>query len=326
MTLPKAVQAQLEAAEAMLADMNKPADDMPQANASQSDNAAQPAPEQAPTATTEQPASPQPSPVKNDDATWEQRYKPLQGLFNSRVHELQTSNKALTQQVQQLTEKLESVVENLSRRPDTPIPVADPKDVENFGQDLVEMVQRQAAAAISGLIAKVDGVVKAFEKRLAAVEQQLSGTSQAVTSTAEEVFFSKLTQLVPDWEEINADQKFLDWLAEEDPVYGVPRQAALNAAHKALDVKRVANVFNTFKALFRQPKQSAAPKSVEKQVSPSTSATAGQTVQQEKPVITQEQIQAFYRDVAQNKYRGREAEMARLEAMINEAIAEGRVR
>lgn len=321
MSLPKAVQMQLEAAEALLTEANKPAEPPVEADAPATEPPkAEPTPPQAAT-----PPEPQPPTQKSDEGAWEHRYKSLQGLFNTRVNELQSSNKALTQQVQQLTEKLDSLTEALSKRPEPVQHAVDPKDVENFGQDLVEMVQRQAASALAGIAAKVDGVVQAFEKRLASVEQQLSGTSQAVSMTAEEVFFSKLTQAVPDWEQINADERFLAWLAEEDPVYGAPRQAALTAAHKALDVKRVAAVFNTFKAQFAPP-PAQTPKSVEKQVSPSTNAAGAPPAPTEKPVITQAQIQAFYRDVAQNKYRGREAEAARLESIINAAIAEGRVR
>lgn len=326
MSLPRSVQAQLEAAEAMLADVNKPAEAATQPDSVHADVApTEAAPQVEPSS--EPPAKPTDTPVaeavKSDESTWEQRYKSLQGLFNSRVNELQVSNKALTQQVHELTTRLDRLMNELSKRPEPPTAVADPKDVEEFGQDLVEMVKRQASAVFAGLAAKVDGVVQAFETRLAAVEQQLNGTAQTVSMTAEEVFFSKLSQAVPDWEQINADQRFLDWLGEEDPVYGVSRQAALTAAHKALDVKRVAAIFNTFKALHQSQKST---KSVEKQVSPATTAAPAPTAQPEKPVITQAQIQAFYRDVAQNKYRGREAEAAKLEQVINEAIAEGRVR
>ena len=74
--------------------------------------------------------------------------------------------------------------------------------------------------------------------------------------------------------------------------------------------------------------QPQAPKSnpVDKQVSPKAAASAAPTATDNKPVITQAQIKAFYDDVAKGLYRGRPQEMQQIEAKINAAIAEGRVR
>lgn len=318
--LPRAVQRQVEAAEALLAESNKPVEApapeaQPPAEASaepapQVDQPVQEAPVQAPKA-----------PAPTQEVDWRHKFNTLQGIFNSEVPKLQQQNKELSARLQDAIERMEK----LAQQPKAPEPqqtVLDPKDVENFGQDLVEMVQRQTQATLGKIAGKMDAVVADFEKRIAQMEQALKGTSQTVATTAEEVFFTKLTALVPDWEQINANEGFLNWLAETDPVYGQPRQAALTAAQQAMDVNRVANVFKAFKALTpQQPKTDP----LAKQVSPKGSASAP-PAPTEKPVITQQQVQAFYHDVATGKYRGREAEVQRLEQMINEALAEGRIR
>lgn len=317
--LPKAVQRQVEAAEALLAESNKPVE--PTAPETPS------APDPAPAAEQVVPPAPDaaPAPVKPapTEETWESRYKSLQGLFNARIPELQGQNKELATKLQAVMERLDTLTKQPPAPTDAPQKtVVDPKDVENFGQDLVEMVQRQTQAVLTSVAGRLDGVVKDFEKRLAAVEQALKGTTQTVAVTAEEVFFTKLAAQVPDWEQINADERFLAWLAEVDPVYGQPRQAALSAAQQAMDVGRVVAVFNAFKALLPQkPKTDP----LAKQVSPKSNASAP-PAPTEKPVITQQQVQAFYHDVATGKYRGRDAEVQQLEQMINEAMAEGRIR
>jgi hypothetical protein len=240
--------------------------------------------------------------------------------MNTRINELQGQNKGLADKLQSMLTRLDT----LAKQPETPpqASVPDPKDVDDFGQDLVEMVQRQVRSTLGTLTKKVDQIVTDVEKRLAQVEQALQGTSQAVSMTAEEMFFGKLARSVPEWEQINADERFLEWLGEVDPVYGEPRQAALNAAQQALNADRAAAVFNAFKATLPQvPKTDP----LAKQVSPKAAASAP-TAPTEKPVVTQAQIQKFYLDVAQHKYRGREDEVQRLEAAINNAIAEGRVR
>jgi hypothetical protein len=127
--------------------------------------------------------------------------------------------------------------------------------------------------------------------------------------------------LVPNWEEINTNDAFLAWLGEVDPVYGQPRQAALNAAQQALNSDRAANVFKAFMATLPQTPKS---NPVDKQVSPKAAASTAPTPT-EKPVISQKQVTDFYNEVAKGKYRGREQEAARIEAAINAAMAEGRI-
>lgn len=317
-TLPKAVQRQLDAADALLAGTNQPvAPATPQPSPLADPAPVEPKPVEP---QVQEPAQPTPKPVTED--TWEHRYKSLQGIFNQKVPELQSQNRELAAKLQTFAEKLETLEKQ--QTPAQPqAPVLDPKDVSEFGQDLVEMVQRQTQAVLGSVVGRVDQVVATFEQRLTKLEQALKGTEATVTMTAEEVFFTKLTALVPDWEQINTNDKFLAWLSEVDPVYGAPRQAALEAAQSRSDVVRVANVFKAFKAQAPQPPKQDA---LERQVSPSAAASSAPPAPAEKPILSAKQVEVFYHDVATGKYRGRLDEMTRLEQMINEAMAEGRIR
>lgn len=319
--LPRAVQRQVEAAEALLAESNKPVETPAEAQPPTESVVAQPAANE-PTAQETAPVSPPPPPAQ-PEVDWAHKFKTLQGLFNAEVPKLQQQNKELNARLQEAIERMEKLANKPQAPENQQQPTLNPKDVEDFGQDLVEMVQRQTRATLGAVAQKMDAVVADFEKRLVQLEQSLKGTSQTVAVTAEEMFFTKLAALVPDWEQVNQDERFLAWLAETDPVYGQPRQAALNAAQQAFNVERVANVFKAFKSTLPQ-----APKTdpLAKQVSPKGSAASAPQAPTEKPIITQQQVSAFYHDVATGKYRGREAEVARLEQMVNEAMAEGRIR
>lgn len=318
--LPKAVQRQLEAADALLAGSNTPV--VPDTPATPP---AAEVPVEPPKPVEPQVQEPAPQVVKPaaTEETWEQRYKALQGLFNARIPELQGQNKELAAKLQAITDRMDTLVQQQASQPPLPqSPVTDPKDIDNFGQDLVEMVQRQTHAVLSSVAGRVDQVVAQFEKRLSELEQSLKGATDTVATTAEEMFFTKLAGQVPDWDAINSNQAFLAWLSEVDPVYGAPRQAALTDAQRSLDVGRVANIFKAFKATIPQ-----APKvdPLEKQVSPKSTASAP-PAPVEKPVLSIKQVEAFYHDVATGKYRGRDAEVAQMEQAINEAMAEGRIR
>lgn len=322
--LPRAVQAQVEAADAVLA----------QAGAAQgtgvggvpadleqlAQTPTEPPIADAPTA--QEPVVPEVKQEAPKPDAWESKYKTLQGLFNAEVPKLQGQVKELTSRLNEAIAQLEKTAKAATPEPQKAS--VDPKDVEAFGSDLVEMVQRVAQQMLGGVAAKVDGVVAGFEQRVSALEQAQKATSQTVAVTAEDAFFNRLTIQVPDWEQVNGDERFLAWLGEVDPLLGQPRQAALTAAQQSLNIERTVAIFNAFKSTLPQ-KPTKAATAVEKQISPSTAATAAPTPT-EKPVITQAQIQTFYADVAKGKYRGRDAEVVKLEQIINQAIAEGRVR
>jgi len=317
MSLPPAIQAQVEAAEAVIAEMNKQAE-------SQQTNAEAAPPDQPQMKEVEQPQAAAPAPTQQQVDPWEHKYRTLQGRYNSDVPRLQAQVNELKAQLEQALAKLNEVSkQQVEKEPKERKLVADPQDVEAFGQDLVEMVQRVAERLFGNAAIEVQRTFAQFEQRLSKLEDALRGTTQTVAMTAEQAFFDRLTKLVPNWEEINSNQAFLDWLAEIDPVYGQPRQAALNVAQQTLNADRAANVFKAFLATLPQTPRS---NPVEKQVSPKSVASSAPNEMDNKPIFTQAQIKAFYDDVARGLYRGRAQEMQQIEAKINAAIAEGRVR
>jgi hypothetical protein len=315
MALPKAIQAQVEQAEATLAAMNQPA---PEAEAQGDVLVATNQPEQVveppPQAATQQAPTPQPD-------QWEHKYKTLQGRYNSDVPQLQNKVKDLETQLQTAIAKMNEVAKQ--EKPAEKKPVADPQDVEAFGADLVDMVQRVAERMFGGVAREFQEQVARFDQRLAQLEQGLQGTTQTVAMTAEQAFFDRLTKLVPNWEEVNTNEAFLAWLGDVDPVYGQPRQAALNAAQQSLNAERVANVFKAFMATMPQTPKS---NPVAKQVSPKAAASTAPTGTDNKPIFTQAQVKAFYDEVAKGLWRGRQQEAQQVEARINAAMAEGRIR
>lgn len=324
MALPKAIQRLEQEADAAVAalqaEINQPSEpvvtDVSQLTPA-NDSSEQPV-----SAASQQASAPAPAPVQHSD-DYEQRWRTLQGKYNAEVPRLTRALQEAQQQLQQMNERLQQ----LSAKADDKLteqakPVADPKDIENFGADLVDMVNRQSERVYNSLVAQLNKQVSGFDARIKALEQQVTGVSQRTEATLEQQFWTSLTEMVPDWETINNDQRWLTWLAQVDPVYGAPRQAALDAAHKALDAKRVANVFKAFKASI--PTKAA--DSLSNQVAPSGAATTVPMSAPAKQILSEKFVENFYRDIALGKYRGREKEVERIEAEINSAAAEGRIR
>lgn len=314
MALPKQIQRQLDAAEAFF-EQNVEA---PQQNA-ESQTDPQPEPIQAapvaPALTAPASVPPPPPTPPADEPSWEHRYKTLQGMFAKQG-----------QDMKQLSAKVEELTRAQQAKPSEPPPKYEPdaKDVEVFGPDLVSMVQRVGEQLLGG-------VVRTLDERLATLENSLKGTAHAVALTAEDTFFAKLAQAVPEWEALNQNQACLDWLAAEDPVFGVPRQNALDLASRSLNAQAAINIFKQLKSLVAPapaatPAPAPATSKLDKQVSPNTAATSSAPAQPDVTIVTQKQITAFYDALAKRKYVGREEEAVAVEAQINRALAEGRVR
>lgn len=320
--LPKQIQRQVQQADAALAG---PAPAAPEPTPvapvpAEPPAAPAPAPAAEAPAPTPAPAAP-PAPAGDSEQTWEQRYRSLQGVHNSHVADLKQRLQHSESAIAALRAELEAAKQAKPAAPE-PAPV-DPQDAETFGADLVQMVVRVAETRFMGLAARL-------EARITEVEQRLGGTAKAVAQTAEEVFLSRLQKAVPDYEEINTSQGFLAWLAEIDPVYGRPRQAALTEAANALNVDRVAAIFLAYKGTLAAPvaPPPSAPthaSELERQVAPNTGASAPQLRNEQPQFMTSAFVTKFYRDLAAGKYRGRDDEANRIEAQINQALAEGRI-
>lgn len=328
--LPKAIQRQVDAAaqaEAAIAQAQADAADVlvtdpaqlvaanAEGGATPQDIGSSPAPAPAPAAT--------PAPAPAED--WQQKYRSLQGLFAQKSGELQGQIKLYESQFAQMQQQIDAL--SRARPPEkvdqtNPKIAVDPADDENFGADYVEMTQRYAAEVFRQMAAPFNKSLVELDARLKALEGSVTGVKESTARSLQQQFYATLKEIVPDWETINTDQRWLEWLGEQDPVYGVARQAALDAAHKAGDATRVAAIFQAFrKAHPDNPKPSLA-----NQVAPNGAAAPAPVAAPAKQILSAKFVEKFYRDIARGAYNGKDAEVARIEAEINQAAAEGRIR
>ena len=273
-------------------------------------------------ATPQEYSPPPPAPTPSQAEDWQQKYKSLQGMFAQKTSELQAQNRQYESQMTQMQKQLDALVQTRKQEEPKGKAAADPNDVENFGADLVDMVQRYAERVFQSMSDQFGGKASEMDGRLAALEKQVTGVSNRTDATLEQQFYATLDKLVPDWSAVNEDTRWLTWLADVDPVYGAPRQAALDAARNALDVQRVANVFNAFKAAHPAKPQN----SLANQVAPNGAASAAPNAAPARQILSTKFIEKFYGDLAKGRYAGNEAEAQRIETEINQAAAEGRIR
>lgn len=319
MSLPRAVQQQVEEADALVAQMNGTQPVNPDTGEPIVNPEPQPANEPEP-----QNISPEPEPKPAvSEETWEQKYHTLKGKFDAEVPRLYAQVRELNTQVTQLTSDLAVA----KAQPAQPVPASTPsliteQDKEAFGADLIDLIERATEAKLAGS--------RQLEAQLTAEIAELKGKLGNVTErqvvSDKDRYESALTTAVPDWQALNVDQGFLNWLAEVDPVYGVPRQYALNNAYEALDAGRTATIFNQYKKSVTPPAPSTTRPNLNSQVAPTRSRTspAPSNANLDKRVYTQQDIDAFYAEWRRGMID--EAEAVQIEKDIHAATVEGRIR
>ena len=318
MSLPRAVQQQVEDADALVAQLNGTQPVNPDTG---EPIATEPQPEPEP-----QPQNVSPEPEAKpavSEETWEQKYHTLKGKFDAEVPRLYAQVREMNSQIGQLTTDLATAKAVQAQ----PVPASTPsliteQDKEAFGSDLIDLIERATEAKLAGS--------RSLEAKLTAEIAELKGKLGNVTErqvvSDKDRYESALTTAVPDWQALNVDQGFLNWLAEVDPVYGMPRQYALTNAYEALDAHRTATIFNQYKKSVAPAAPSSNRPNLQSQVAPTRSRTspAPTNPNVDKRVYSQQDIDAFYAEWRRGMID--EAEAVQIEKDIHAATTEGRIR
>jgi hypothetical protein len=321
MSLPAAIQRQLEQADALQASMTAPEtatpatpenDTAPVTEASTPANAqaSGDAPAAAPV-----PAASQPS---SDDAKlWEQRYRTLQSKYDVEVPRLHTNLRSAMEKIAVLESAQHAATAEPAKK------LVTQQDVDTFGGDLVDLIGRKAQEIAGEQVSALQATVKALEAKL-------SQTHQRVETSDDGRFFADLAGLVPDYKEVNADPRWLQWLTVTEPLAGRTRQQLLDEAAAARDVARVARLFGAFKESLvpaqavQAAQQQQVAQELQRQVAPARSKGASAPVApQATRVWTSRELNEHYRKVRMGELSPEQA--ARIESEINQAMTEGRI-
>jgi hypothetical protein len=291
------------------------------------------------------PAAPQP-PQPQNEADWEHQFKSLKGRYDRD----QENNRRLQQTLldqQRLLAQVGSPPPNppqgegsglrFNVAPPPPGRFVKPNEVQEYGQELMDVVGRRAAEVYEPLLQQLAG-------ELAQVKRQVGGVQNTVVFDARVKMYDDLARAVPNWNAVNDSPQFGQWLDQIDPISHRTRREFLNGAHNSNQAGQVIDIFNTFlSAVGAAPSQpnGAGNGAGNPQGNPPPSpqqfdlmalaapgrAKSGQTqAPPEKPIVYRAEIKQFYTDKTQGKYAGREAEAAAIERQIFDAGNEGRIR
>jgi hypothetical protein len=171
------------------------------------------------------------------------------------------------------------------------------KDVDEYGNDLLDVSQRAALNAVS--------------PHLEYLQQQNAALQQQVARDRRRALDEKVAALVPDYRTIDANPAWHQWLLGIDLLSGRMRQQLLNEAISSGNAQQVKAVFDRFRSQGH-----------------STGTTGSRTTSRRssgKNFYTHDDIKRLYEAHRKGAYTNLEDAWARQEANIFAAMREGRV-
>lgn len=319
MALPKQVEAQLkelEMIEQQIADSQKQGEPPPEPAP------AEPTPDPSPAPTEPTPVEPKSEPTETvvAEEKWEQKYKTLKGMYDAEVPRLHADLRELKGQVESLRKAAEAKPAEPTKAPTQEKLVTD-ADVEAFGSDLIE-VQRKVAREVA---AEFRGELDAMRAENEKLREQLTATG---TQVSEATFEQRLHRLVPDFEAVNVDPKWIAWLNEVDPLLRGPRMTVAQEAFNRGDAEGIAHYVSLYKATLAPtpPTEQATSKAEEiaRQIQPNRTSSNAQPAPQGR-IFKDSEVQKMFIQAADLSSKGKLEEARKLEAEIDLAYKEGRV-
>jgi len=270
---------------------------------------------------------------KESEEVLAQKYRTLQGMYNAEVPRLHSQNRDLVGRVQQLEQLLATMsAQSTPAQPQvTQQPFITQKDIDEYGES-IDVMRKVSREEVSNLQQKIASLETYLQQVQTSVVPQVQAVAQRQAMSAEQQFWSELHTNVPNWREVNDNPGFQSWLLDIDPLTNISRQTYLEDAQRNLDASRVATFFKTWLTATGQVSNAQSvsknvSSELEKQVAPGRSRSAGSATAAgtEGRTYSPDDIKAFFNDVRQGKYRGRETERARIERDIFAAQAQGRI-
>ena len=315
--LPKAVQDQVEQVEALQKQLYP--EDVAPAQAAEPPVAEEPVSNVVELPKQQAPVQEaQPESKEQSADYWRSRFDTLRGKFDAEVP-------ALHQQLKEQQRQLSQLMDQMAEKQKAPEPeeksLVSDKDVEDYGNDLIDMVRRVATEvvgrAVSAEIAKI-------RKEVGTVQQQVGEVSEHVVQSAADRFWGQVKSLVADWEVIDKDPRWIEWL-DTAPEFSEEtyRQLAGVAIQKG-NAQKIAALVGKWKqelGLDKPPVQ--AKPELQRQVSPS-SVRAAAPVQPAGKIWSR----AEYERAFDHRWTSATdpSTVAQVQAEADRAVAEGRVR
>jgi len=267
-------------------------------------------------------ATPANDSVEEVSESFKQKYATLRGKYDAEVPRLHQQVKELTDQMNAIRHEAEAAKKAEAEKPKEKVSYVTDADREEYGDDLIDFQRRVAKEASQEYEDRFEQQAKVIEQ----LQQQISNTGSQVGEVG---FTQKLNALVPGFDQLDNDERWVAWLNEYDPMTRGPRRDQAQAAFNSGDAEAVAH----YVGLFRESVEPVAngksdrDTELEKQVTPSRSAsTVTKSSGKDSKVYSEKELNNAWTKIRTLNTQGKYDDAEKLEAELTAAYMEGRVK
>lgn len=319
--LPKAIQAEVDAAAAIEAQIAaKQA--APQGNTPepQAEPAATPATEPADKVTE---PTPQPTDDHQDDA-WKQKFDVLTGKYNAEVPRLYQQLKEQASALDRLQAELEANKAKPAEPEKAKESLVTSNDEETFGSDLIDLARRVTRDEVGVVLNRI-GQLERMLENISQLPKQVEQVVQSQQESNEQRFWGAVAAAVPDWNQVDADPRWIEWLGQTPPFAVKTYRELAGDAIAAGSVDKIAELVKAWKQdagiAQAQQTQSNNKQELQRQVAPTKSNASN--VPQGKKVWTGADYEKAFDPRLSTEMS--EADIEALQAEAELAYQEGRI-
>ncbi len=267
-------------------------------------------------------ATPADDSIEEVSESFKQKYATLRGKYDAEVPRLHQQVKELTDQMNAIREEAQAAKKAEAEKPKEKVSYVTDADREEYGDDLIDF-QRRVAKEVS------QDYEERFEQQSRVIQDLQSKISNTDNQVGEVGFTQKLNALVPGFDQLDSDERWVAWLNEIDPMTRGPRRDQAQAAFNSGDAEAVAHYVSLFRGSVEPVANGKSDRQteLEKQVTPNRSASStAKSVGREAKIYSQGELNKSWNKIRTLSTEGKYDDAAKLEAELTRAYMEGRVK
>lgn len=268
-------------------------------------------------------ATPADDSIEEVSESFKQKYATLRGKYDAEVPRLHQQVKELTDQMNAIREEAQAAKKAEAEKPKEKVSYVTDADREEYGDDLIDF-QRRVAKEVS------QDYEERFEQQSRVIQDLQSKISNTDNQVGEVGFTQKLNALVPGFDQLDNDERWVAWLNEIDPMTRGPRRDQAQAAFNSGDAEAVAHYVSLFRGSVKPVANGKSDRQteLEKQVTPSRSAStvASKSSNNSSKIYSEKELDRGWTKIRDLNSQGKYDDAEKLEAELTVAYMEGRVK